>query len=556
MNGLELLLRKSWRTGGNFRRIMREQSVFKMIVVIIFGCILLFGLGALFHSGFHFLYRLGGAGLMVIHRMFSLFFFGLAVMLMFSSIVTSYATMYRSDEVPYLLMRPFHTGEIVLYKFLESALLSSWAFFFMIVPFIGAYAIHEKLSPLFSLWTIVFCVPFVILCSAIGSLLCMAIVRWLPVGRVLKGMVALAVLVGGWMIWRAVTLPRLASDDGTLILTQLVPGMKMASNELLPSWWVAEGMMALSRGDWFRGFMLLGVLVSTTLVAALVLEAVGQRIFYDGWQRGIASQSRARYSSTTMRWFKGLLGFTHSDVRGLLVKDVRLFLRDPMQWSQMLVFFGLLAIYFMNLRNLHYNLLGPAWRNLIIFLNLFSVCAVVCSISSRFVYPQMSLEGQSFWVIGLSPLTMGRVLRAKCALSCAVLTAVSGGLMLLSTHMLQVDPLTRTVSVVLAVGTAIAASCMSAGLGAMFLDLRQRNPAAIVSSFGGTLNLVVTMIYMLAVVVPVGMLFHMKALKGGLSAEVFWRAFVVVAVIEVVLLFLASVLPLWLGRKSLEAREY
>jgi uncharacterized membrane protein len=70
------------------------------------------------------------------------------------------------------------------------------------------------------------------------------------------------------------------------------------------------------------------------------------------------------------------------------------------------------------------------------------------------------------------------------------------------------------------------------------------------------LNLVVTMIYMLAVVVPVGMLFHMKALKGGLSAEVFWRAFVVVAVIEVVLLFLASVLPLWLGRKSLEAREY
>jgi ABC-2 type transport system permease protein len=554
VHSLSTLLLKSFRTAFSFRRY-REQSLFKVLVVVVFGAILLWGLGALFYSGFHFLYRLGGAGLMVIHRMFSLFFFGLAVMLVFSSIVTSYATMYRSDEVPYLLMRPIPIGETVVYKFLESALLSSWAFFFMIIPFIGAYAIHEKMTGLFLVWTVLFSVPFVVLCSAAGAVVCMVIVRWLPVGRVLKAMVALAILAGAYVIWKAVMLPKTPGDDATLILTQLVPGMKMASQPLLPSWWVSEGMMALARKDWFRGWMLWGVLVSNTLVACMVVEWVGRRIFYDGWQRGIASRSRARYWTQSMAWFKSLIGFARSDVRGLLVKDVRLFLRDPMQWSQMLVFFGLLAIYFMNLRNLNYHLLGPAWKNLIIFLNLFSVCAVVCSISSRFVYPQMSLEGQSFWVIGLSPLSMGRVLRAKCLLACAVLAAISVTLMVLSTHMLRMDALTRGISIALAVATTVAACCMSAGLGAIFLDLKQRNPSAIVSSFGGTLNLVLTMAYMLLALVPVGMLFHLKALKR-IDPEPFWRGFVVLAACELVLAVVVSIVPLWLGRRSLEAREY
>ena len=64
------------------------------------------------------------------------------------------------------------------------------------------------------------------------------------------------------------------------------------------------------------------------LMAALVIQGVGRKIFYEGWQRGIASRSRARYLTQSMAWFKRLLVFTRSDTRGLLVKDVRLFLAE------------------------------------------------------------------------------------------------------------------------------------------------------------------------------------------------------------------------------------
>ena len=42
-------------------------------------------------------------------------------------------------------------------------------------------------------------------------------------------------------------------------------------------------------------------------------------------------------------------------VRLLIVKDLRLFRRDPLQWSQFLIFLGLLALYFFNIRRFTYR---------------------------------------------------------------------------------------------------------------------------------------------------------------------------------------------------------
>jgi ABC-2 type transport system permease protein len=555
MRGLGVLLKKSVWSTGNLGRILREQSVFKILIILLSAGALFGGLGMLFYSGFKLLTTLGGAGLMVIHRMFSLFFFGLGIMLVFSSIVTSYATIYRSDEIPFLLLRPIRIGEIVVYKFLESAVLASWAFFFMILPFVGAYAAHQDLTWLFGVWTFLFSVPFVVLCCALGTLVCLIVVRWLPGGKVLKAILSVLFVTGAWFIWRAAMMPRPVMSDETLILAKLIPGMRMAGQPMLPSWWVAEGMMALSRSAWHRGFLLWGVLVSSTLVAMMVVEEVGRRVFYEGWQRGISLQAVTRRNERSLRFVRSWLSFLRTDVCGLLVKDMRIFLRDPMQWTQVVVFFGLLAIYFVNLRNLNYHTLGPGWRNLIVFLNLFSVSAVISSLSSRFIFPQMSLEGHSFWVLGLSPLSMARILRAKFAMSCVVLVAISASLMEISTAMLKVDTATRLVSIGLGACIAIALSGMSAGFGAVFLDLKQRNPAAIVSSFGGTLNLVVGMIYVLSVIVPVSMLFHMRAMEN-VDDWFFRRGFGFLAAFVLIATFLIVYLPMRLGRKSLEEREY
>ena len=493
--------------------------------------------------------------MMIVYRLFSLSFFGISVMLAISSIVTTYATMYRSTELPFLMTSPLTMAEIVVYKFLESCLFSSWAFFFIIVPFVGSFAWHEHLSPLFVLWTFLFSVPFVVLCSALGTVITMCFVRWVPGGRLLKGLgilIGIATLAGIWWIAHGA---RQAEDPGGLVLTRLIPGLQLASYPLLPSWWVSEGIISFARAQWFRGAMLWITLVSNTLVVCFAVEAIGAAVFYSGWQRVVSSSSYTHRRKPLLGWLDKALSPLPHDVRGLVVKDIRTFLRDPLQWSQFLIFLGLLGLYFANMRSFRYNELPDQWRSLIAFLNIFSMSTVLCSLSSRFIYPQLSLEGHGFWILGLAPTTMWRIMATKFGLSLLGLSSVSVSLMYLSTEMLGIDPDIKRVAICLAACMSVAIAAMSTGLGAIFLDLRQRNPAAIVSGFGGTLNLVLSLFFMLSTILPFGAVFQLR-LMGRIGVREAAFAVNMLYIWLAVATLLATFLPLIAGRKSLLAREY
>lgn len=554
MRELTVLLAKDWRVAGNLRRLWAGQSRFKIVFIVIFVFGLLGGLWALFLHGFRFLESLGGIGLMMVYRLFYLFFFGLGLMLTLSSVVTTYTTFFRSDETGYLLLKPVPAGTLTLYKTLQSAFYTSWAFFFMIVPFIGAFAMHEKRPIHFLVWLALFSVPFVLLYSGLGTLACLLGLPLLRRSRAARWGLAGVVLLsaGGWLLK---TLPPPGQDGIFPTLTRLVPAMQWASHPLWPSWWMAEGGLTLAQGHWGRAVLLWGVLVAHVLLVGLLVEAAGRRLLLVNWQGVQFASSVSRRRGVLLPSLDRLLGWLPRDIRTMMIKDTRSFLRDPAQWSQALLFFGLLALYFLNLRTFHYHVLPPVWRNLIAFLNIFSVCSIMASLGSRFIYPQLSLEGHSFWIIGLAPTSMARVLAAKFISAVLGLGVVSLVLMSISTRMLAVPGAVQAASFLIALAMTLVVSGLSTGLGAAFLDLKQRNPAAIVSGFGGTLNLVLNLGFMLVVIVPIGLIFHLRTLTGGeraggsaaLPASILW------------LILAATVLTggaLFVGWNSLRRREF
>ncbi len=556
MNGFLLLARTGWKVALHFVATVREQSYFKLAFSTCFIATCMVGLFFLFYGGFRFLDEIGGIGLLVIHRLFALFFFGLGFILVMSSALSSYTTLYLSKEVPYLLLRPVSLTEIISYKYLETTALASWAFFVVIVPYVAAYAYYEQLHFFFSLWTLLYSVPFVFICSAFGTLVSMLLVRILPRGRGLALLVAL--LIGSILvfIWRGFHgVVEDMSANTTLVLQRLVPGFQLASHPLWPSHWVAEGIMSMSRERYGRGALYLLLLFSYVGVGVIAVQEMGKRTFYNGWQRVISSTRQRKREAFWFEVVRRVLFFLPADFRALFMKDLRIFFRDPAQWTQGLIFFGILGFYFVNLRNMNYHTLPSAFRNLIAFLNVFSVASVMCAMGARFVYPQLSLEGQGFWIVGMSPTTMGRVLMAKFLTSSAILLAISIGLMLISLHMLQVTIEIRTVSLVLTLALSLGLSGLATGLGSVYLDLKQRNPAAIISSFGGTLNLVLSLVFVLAAILPFAVFYHFQseekvseaAFHVGLLISYGWLA----------LLILVSVaIPLALGWRSLVRRDY
>lgn len=536
-------------------RAVKGQPWLKLIFIIGFAIILEGGLWALFYEVFNFLGTLGGIGTMIITRLFSLFFFGMGTMMILSSIVTSYSSMFRAEEVPYLITGPIPTNQLVLYRATDAAFLSSWSFFFIVIPFLGAYATYQKLNPVFALWTVIFSIPFLFVCCGLGSLIALISIRWAPLGRILKAVLIAGVmgaLVYGWYVTRDITS---ATNDIQVNLIRLIPGLTLASFPLFPSWWVSEGILALQNGAMFRGGMLWLCTVSSSLVMMTLVEGVGCLLFYPAWLRVTGSSTRVYRNAVLFPWLEGLLGVLPRDVRGLLAKDVRTFFRDPMQWSQTLIFFGLLALYFSNIRHFHISDYPLAFRNMLAFLNVFSVSAVMCSLSSRFVFPQLSLEGQGFWTIGLSPLTLRRVLLTKFGLALVCLESVSLGLMYLSCTMLDVNHDVRVVAMMLAASIALAFASLSAGMGAVFMDLNQRNPAAIVSGFGGTLNLILSLGFMLSIILPYAVLYH-QHLLGGMSQHLFTILFRCVTAWLGILSVAVTVIPLHLGIRALDRREF
>ena len=135
------------------------------------------------------------------------------------------------------------------------------------------------------------------------------------------------------------------------------------------------------------------------------------------------------------RWAYGAV-FLPRDVRLLLVKDFRLFRRDPVQWSQFLIFFGLLALYFSQIRRFSYH---QNYSAMIGFLNLAVVGLILSTFTTRFIFPMVSLEGRRLWILGLLPISRDSVLWAKFLFAAVGSLIPCTLLVLLSDLMLQIQ---------------------------------------------------------------------------------------------------------------------
>ena len=128
--------------------------------------------------------------------------------------------------------------------------------------------------------------------------------------------------------------------------------------------------------------------------------------------------------------------------------------------------------------------------------------------TTRFIFPQFSLEGRRLRILGLAPFGLEKVLLQKfvlCCLSTAVLTV---SLMVISSLMLQLPVFDVVLYAGVIATMTVGLTALALGLGTLFPNFRETNPAKIVSGFGGTLCLIVSFIYILlcvsAMALPAG----------------------------------------------------
>jgi ABC-2 type transport system permease protein len=173
-----------------------------------------------------------------------------------------------------------------------------------------------------------------------------------------------------------------------------------------------------------------------------------------------------------------------------------------------------MALYFTNIRRLFLGDVGWTYQNGISLLNLCAISLLLCTYVGRFVYPMLSLEGRKFWILGLLPLEREQLLWGKFLFSTSGALVIAEALVLLSDVMLGVPWLAIALHALTVLVLAAGLSALSVGLGAMMPNFRETDPSKIAVGFGGTLNLVAGLGFLLVIVGLIAGPWHVQAAES------------------------------------------
>jgi ABC-2 type transport system permease protein len=564
-----------WRVRAKMLAASLRQSLstarLRVSLVIVLSLFFWYGLFRLFGEGFEFLSMTiahSATHAQTVQAIYNVFFASLMMMLVISSGIILYSGLYCSSEAEFLLTTPVRPERIVLHKFQEAIVFSSWGFLLLGSPMLVAYGLQADAPWYYFALLLPFMAAFVYIPGGIGAILCMLFVH--RMARIQRHFVALVILATiaalglfGWSL--------LGKTEGNLLtpgwFQEMLGRLEFSEHRMLPSWWLSSGLLEAARNDdsatgrapWSESLLFLSLLISNALFLRVLAVSIGRRVYRTSYSE--LRTERARRRPRQNFWLDRLV--THytplltPQMRLLIVKDLRLFRRDPVQWSQFIIFFGLLTLYFANIRRFSYDVHYTAWVNMISFLNLAVVGLILSTFTTRFIFPMLSLEGRRFWILGMLPVRRDSILWGKFLFAATGSAMPCCVLILLSDLMLQISPLVLAIHQLTCLLLCLGLSGIAVGLGAKMPDLREESPSKIAAGFGGTLNLVISAIYIIAVVLLTALPshFYLAALQNDMDP--FWfRAWLIGGTIAACVTgLLATFVPMHVGLKAFRALE-
>ena len=504
---------------------MLSVARLRLALVVLLSVVFWGALYGLFIEGFLFLESIHAE---LISLLFNAFFSSLMIMLLFSTAILLYGNMYCSPEARLLLTLPVRAEAIFSHKFHEAMWFSSWGFILLGSPMLVAYGVVRGSPWTYYLLLLPFMVSFVVIPATLGGICCMSAVAWLGRLRVhaLAILVAVVCVGAAWLGWSLIG--SVAVGGGTSEMFETVLSrLSITEQKFLPSWWLSSGLIEAARDSerpetrlaaLTEAVKFLAVLVSNGMLLHLLARWLARSCYRQGYSQlvGEVPARRQRQISWVDQALSAAGTARGRPLRLLLVKDLRLFRRDISQWSQFVIFFGLLGLYFFNLRSFNYNM---AYASMISFLNLAVAGLILSTFTTRFVYPMISLEGRRFWILGLLPVHRDQIVWSKFLFSFFGGLLPCCALLYLSDSMLGISRSLIWVHEICCVVLCMGLSGIAVGLGARMPDLRESSPAKIAAGFGGTLCLVLSSLFIMSVVVIAAIPTHLamvsRAFGGG-----------------------------------------
>jgi ABC-2 type transport system permease protein len=500
-----LLLPTLWATRNRTRRPERGDA----FRAFLFGAIALLVCAALFSGSFWLTWSLADYeefGDYLIRLGLSWLFLTFLSFLAFSGVVTALSTFFLSDDLRLLLAAPIAARRLFYARFIRTIGQASWMVVVFLAPVLMGVGLAHCAPLTFYLTAVLTIVPFVVIPVAIGTAVTLLLVNVFPARRardllMLMGLLFAAVIV---ILLRFIQPERLMNVESLPDITDFFATIQSPVTPLLPSFWAGEVLFASLQGG--RDLLHAGALWTTALGLTVLVRAANDRWYFAGFSKAQEAR-KARFTRLT-----SLDRLIHtlplSPVRRhLLIKDLKVFLRDVSQWSQLLLLVALVLVYLYNFRVLDLGripYMSGVLKNVYAFVNLGMAGLVMATVAVRFVFPAVSAEGAAFWIIRAAPIAMGDFLWSKFWMGLVPVLVLTEGLTVVANRFLGVDPFLEIVAATAIIFMSLALVGLATGLGAHYPRFNADNPTQVAGSYGGIAFMTAAVLFVIVMMVLLG----------------------------------------------------
>lgn len=421
----------------------------------------------------------------LLERLIGLIFLISYSMIFMSSMINGLSSFYLSQNLPFLYSLPISKWKILAVKFLENWMISCYLVVLFLACFLVAHANSFSLSWLHYVGIALVLIPFTLSPVALGSAVLTVLIRFFPARRIHQVVSLIAgIFLGALVIAVRMMKPeRLLSPRTTDDFVRLVKDLTIPSLAHLPSSWAAHAVIYGGVRD---------ILLLFAIAGGSILLLVGVlRLLYE---KAFIFSAESRTLKATPRFSKRAVSGTYGSIGSLVRKDLKLFVRDATQWSQLLLLIALVVVYLLNIKNLAIQL--PLVRWIVSFINLGLAGFVFSALSVRFLFPSISMEGRSFWIIRTIPISFRSLLWCKYLIYFPPFFLFSQMLVFFSNRILDVPPFFVALSTANIFAVAFALTGLAIGIGALMPNFKTDHPSQIAVGPGGVLYMLLSFVYL------------------------------------------------------------
>jgi hypothetical protein len=470
-----------------------ENNRLKLIAGVVTMGVMAYGFFFMFRGLFMYLASMDaemyGFGTALASRLFGMALLAFGVFVGVSSLITGNSSLYRSSRITLLLASSVKHSSMAVSAVLESWFNAGWTMLLMGYPILLAFARGLSFSEVhLTLGFLLY--PFLL-------------IAWTSTGTIVTVLLSRLGGMNGWKLFGGIALIAgsgalffFASGTSTDLVITEAPGMKLDGLQRFVS-----GLPGQNSGYWPHSLFLQAMVDGNTQSAILL---VGEALvlsflaLFSASRKYLAAWNRA--AAFSVRYQSPLFFREGGRASTIFQKDVLLFMRDPVQWSQLGLLAGMFSIYVINLSRFPIDFSNPYWLAVGIFINISFSAFVVATMMIRFAFPSPSMEAPGLY--SLIQLPRGRELLYNSKWTQTLLLSVFPASILawLSARSIGAGVYLQIESVACIFITAFVLSTINISLGCIFLSKGASNAVSVSSGQGGIIAAFASVAFVLFIV--------------------------------------------------------